>query len=492
MNLTALTPAITSVANTKFCSIGVGAAPLTKLSVCYTSPSSARKLKVLISAYACEPGRGSEPGVGWNTAREVAQQHQVWVLTSQTHRREIEAELRQRPIPNLKIIYLDPLGWIYDWSQEGRRPHWDVHLHSYLWQIRAYFVARQLHQQINFDLAHHVTYVKYSTPSLISLLPLPFLWGPVGGGESSPPGFWAELSLRAKLYETLRIWARRLGELDPLVRLTARRSDLIWATTAETAQRLLALGGHVQAANVQAANVQVVSQVGLNQAELAALTSYASTDPPPVRFISIGRLLHWKGFHLGLQAFAEADLPASAEYWIVGEGPEQAALQHLTQQLGIAHQVKFWHKLPRTETLQQLGNCLALVHPSLHDSGGLVCLEAMAAGCPVICLDLGGPAVQVTAQTGFKIAAHSPKQAVQDLAAAMTQLAANPELHSQLAQAGQQRAREFSWSKKAEQLSQIYQAMVDAAEAREPGWSGALNHSAKNNAKNNAGRNAGL
>src|SRR2546430_4418443 len=42
-------------------------------------------------------------------------------------------------------------------------------------------------------------------------------------------------------------------------------------------------------------------------------------------------------------------------------------------------------------------------HPSLHDSGGWVCLEAMAAGRPVICLDLGGPGYQVTEESGIKI-----------------------------------------------------------------------------------------
>ncbi|QYO68586.1 glycosyltransferase [Leptolyngbya sp. 7M] len=350
-------------------------------------------MKVLLSAYACEPNRGSEPGVGWNMAREIAQYHQVWVLVSHTHRDAIEAELNQRPIPNLHIVYLDPFGWVYDWSQEGKRAQWDVHLHYYLWQIKAYLVARRLHQTIGFDLVHHVTYVKYSSPSFLSLLPIPFFWGPVGGGESSPRRFWEGLSLRAKVYETLREASRRLGELDPFVHLTARRSCIAWATTEETAKRLHRIG---------AQQVQVLSQVGLNEAEISVLTDYASSESLPIRFISIGRLLHWKGFHLGLQAFAQANLPIEAEYWIVGEGPENQPLQELAQTLGVAHQVKFWNRLPRAETLQHLGTCLALVHPSLHDSGGLVCLEAMAAGCPVICLDLGGPSVQVTADTKFE------------------------------------------------------------------------------------------
>lgn len=409
------------------------------------------QIKVLLSAYACEPGRGSEPGVGWNIAREIARNHQVWVLTSNTHRSAIEAELKQHPVPNLHFIYLDPLGWIYDWSQEGKRAHWDVHIHYYCWQIYAYFKARQWHRTIGFNLVHHVTYVKYSSPSFVCLLPIPFIWGPVGGGESAPIAFWKDLSLRARLYEIARAAARRLGELDPFVHLTARRSCLSLATTEDTAKRLHQIGSR---------NIQLFSQVGLNEAEITTL-SRSIADRTTLRFISIGRLIHWKGFHLGLQAFAQADLPDDAEYWIVGEGPEFKRLQRLAEELAIVHRVKFWNKLARSESLQRLGECSALVHPSLHDSGGLVCLEAMAAGCPVICLDLGGPGVQVTSETGFLIPASDPEQAILDLAKAMTQLAAHPQLCNSLGLAGKQRVQEvFSWQKKASHLVNAYQRLL--------------------------------
>jgi len=148
-------------------------------------------MKILLSAYACEPNRGTEPGVGWNTAVALAQSQQVWVFTSNTHRAAIEAELAIRPVENLQFVYVDPLGWVYDWSQEGKKAHWDVHLHYYLWQIWAYFVGRSLHPTLGFDLVHHITYGKYSAPSFLSLLPIPFFWGPLGGAENAP-ALWVE------------------------------------------------------------------------------------------------------------------------------------------------------------------------------------------------------------------------------------------------------------------------------------------------------------
>lgn len=87
-----------------------------------------------------------------------------------------------------------------------------------------------------------------------------------------------------------------------------------------------------------------------------------------------------------------------------------------------------------------------------------MCLEAMAAGRPVICLDLGGPAVQVTEETGFKIKANTPEQAVSDIAQAMTYLASNPEVRLCMGKAGQKRVKEtFSWERKGRQLTQLYE-----------------------------------
>lgn len=418
-------------------------------------------MKVLLSAYACEPGRGTELGVGWNTAREVARYHEVWVLTRPDDgREEIEAELARNPVPNLHFVYftLPIWGGGWKWGQGA------FQIHYYLWQIQAYFVARKLHRQIGFDIAHHVTFVKYSTPSFLFLLPIPFIFGPVGGGETAPKSFWRDFSRRGKIYEMLRDLTRWIGERDPFTRMTVRRSALAWATTADTATRLIAMGGK---------NVQILSQVGLLAEEVAQLAQHPLPDRAPVRFISIGRFLHWKGFHLGLRAFAQAALPPDAEYWIVGKGAEASALQAQATDLGIASQVKFWDEMPRTELIHHLGNCLALVHPSLHESGGFVCLEAMASGRPVICLDLGGPAVQVTEETGFKIPAHDPEQAVQGLAMAMTQLAKEPALRSHLGLAGRQRVNAlFNWETKGKFLVGVYETILSQQGGKNAGSHG--------------------
>jgi glycosyltransferase involved in cell wall biosynthesis len=402
-------------------------------------------MKILMSAYSCEPGMGSEPGVGWNIAREVAKYHEVWVLTRPDESQDIiEAELARNPIPNLYFVYFTLPFW-----QNSRR--WGqsvgIQIHCYLWQIQAYFVARRLHQKVGFDLSHHVTFVKYSHPCFLSLLPIPLVWGPVGGGESAPVSFWQDFSWNGKIYEIFRSGAQWLGEKDPFVRLTAKKSAVVRATTKDTAQRLYNMGVN---------HVQIQSQLGLSTEDIKRLNQYEIANEPIVRFISMGRLLNWKGFHLGLRAFAQANLP-NTEYWIVGDGAEWHQLQTLVSDLGIARKVKFWGRLPREKALELLRDCHILVHPSLHDSGGWVCIEAMAAGRPVICLNLGGPAVQVTDATGFKITADEPYQVVRDLAAAMIHLIHNPELRITMGQAGRKLVNEnYSWQVVGERLNQLY------------------------------------
>lgn len=419
-----------------------------------------RRLKILMSAYACRPGEGSEPSIGWETVRQAVKKHDVWVLTRANNRPGLEAELAKNPLPGLQVVYVDLPEWASGWNRNQRA----VQLHYYLWQVMAYWKARQLYQDIEFDLLHHVTYVKYWSPSFLSLLPVPFIWGPVGGGEECPPSFQQTFSERGRRYEKLRNIARWVSEHDPFVAMTARRCAIARATTAETASRLQQLG---------VKQVQVYSQVGIAQEqldELASLESNTNGDvEQPIRFLSVGRLLHWKGFHLALQAFAAAVplLPDSVHYWVVGDGPERGRLQSLAAELGIASRVHFKGKLSRQETLGCFAKSLALVHPSLHESGGMVCMEAMAAGCPVICLELGGPAVQVTSETGIKVSTTSPEQTIQELQQAMVTLATDKDLQQQLGKAGQQHVKnQFSWEVKGDNFAKLYEAIAEQAEKK--------------------------
>ena len=362
------------------------------------------------------------------------------------------ARLSERPVTNLRVRY-HRLPAALEWlRQDSRRI--GINFYYYLWQIGAASVARRIATEVDFDFVLHSTYVRYWQPSFFVLLSVPFIWGPVGGGESAPRGMWRGLGIRGQLFEAARAAARWCGEHDPFVRLTARRSMLCFATTAATANRLRRLGGRV----VEIASV--VSPWGRRCAH-----AWRSTASPlgPVRFVSIGRLVRWKGFHLGIAAFTRADLPG-AEYYILGEGPDRKRLEGLIKQLGLSDRVKLLGPQPRESVLQQLGVAHVLVHPSLHDSGGWVCIEAMAAGRPVLCLDTGGPGEQVTAEVGIKIRPGDQGETVEELAQAMRRLAGDQELRARLGAAGKVRVQQrFTWETKIGCLLDRFNAEVARA-----------------------------
>lgn len=385
--------------------------------------------------------------MGWNLACSAARHHDVWVVTHTMHRSGIEAELRQRPVQNLHFVYyrLPNLG--------GLRLTPGGQLYYYLWQLAIYPLVRRLHETVRFALTHHVTYVKYWQPSLLSRLPVPFVWGPVGGGEAFPWPLRSHLRWHSRIYAQAREVARWCGEHDPLVRSTARRCRLALAVTHETSARLRALG---------ARDVRLFTAIGLTEQELSSLSRAATAPGGPVRFLSIGRMLHLKGFHLGLQAFAAARLPADSEYWLIGDGPELRRLKRLGAQLGIADRLRFWGEMERSRTLQMLAECHTLVHPSMHESGGVSCLEAMAAGRPVICLDVGGPRELTTDDTGFRIGVRHPQDAVTGIARAMTMIANDRALQARMGRAARERATSlYMWDEKGRVLDRLYRAICD-------------------------------
>jgi len=402
-------------------------------------------MKVLVSAYACEPETGSEPAVGWNCVQQIARFHEVWVVTRVKNRHSVAQALAKKPLPNVHWIFVDLPHWARFWKK-GQR---GVHLYYCLWQFLTYRIARRLHQKIGFDLVHHVTFVNYWMPSFLALLPVPFVWGPVGGGESAPCAFWSLFSVRGKMYEMLRGISRKIGELNPIVRLTARRAACAFSTTRETEKRLRSLGCR---------EVQVYSQVGLPTEEVIQLLRLPFREEPPFRLLSGGRLIHWKGFELGIKAFSQfqRQFPTS-EYWLFGDGPERRRLEKLAKKLNIAEKVTFWGNVSRSELFQKLAECDVLLHPSLHDSGGYIILEAMAAGRPPVCLDLGGPGVLVTLETGIKIPAVCPEQVVRDLAEALCRLANNPIFRAGLGHAARVRVKaHFIWDNKGIKLADSY------------------------------------
>jgi len=364
-------------------------------------------MKVLLSTYSCFPCKTSEPGNAWRAINEALREHEVWAVIADAHQyRELtEPVLAKNPLPNFHPVFfkLPPaLHWLSHRAATNA-------IHYHFWQENLRGLVRELHQKIQFDLVHHVTYGRYWSPSGLRELNLPFIWGPVGAAETPPREFVRELPLRYRLSEAARDGARNFCEQTEALRATARAATIAIGVTRESCAALQRLG---------ARRVERMPQLALTDEDLAQFAALPAPPPGPLRAICVGRHVHWKGFYLAIRAFAQfTQKKADAELWIVNDGPFRRELEKIAAQTGVAARVKFLGTLPKyADVLERLGQSHVLLHPALHEGFGNVCLEAMAAGRPVGCLDIGGPASQITPETGFAAPATNPAEAVATLA----------------------------------------------------------------------------
>lgn len=395
-------------------------------------------MKVLMSAYACEPNRGSEPGVGWNWALQASRHHEVWVVTRSNNRDVIERELAQNPNSNLHFIYHDLPRWARWWKRGSR----GVNLYYYLWQLTAVPRVREAHSQLGFDLGHHVTFVSFRHPSVLAWLDVPYVWGPVAGGEEAPRSFYATYGVSGAIQQAMRGVSNRLVRLDPFVRRTVSRASLIIAATQDTARLL--------------PNAKVVPAIGMDSASIPQRSDV--NDSNQLKLFYVGNLLYLKGLQLALRAVARAHARgASCIFTIVGDGQYRPELERLVSELGIEKLVEFRGNLPHDEVLALYSSHDVFLFPSLRDSGGFAVLEAMSAGLPIICLNLGGPGLAVTENVGIPVSPTTPKQVVEDLGDAIIQLANDPEIRRRMGRAGNERVQKFyDWEQKATVIDAVY------------------------------------
>ena len=155
-----------------------------------------RNVRILAIAYACEPRKGSEPGAGWIWSRMLACLGETWVITRSNNRSAIEEGLRNlSPDVGLRFVYVDLPEWARFWKR-GQR---GIRLYYLLWQIAALRRAHQLLGQLDFDLVWHLTLANAWLGSTGSLLPHPFVYGPVAAGPGMPWGLMPALGIRGTL-----------------------------------------------------------------------------------------------------------------------------------------------------------------------------------------------------------------------------------------------------------------------------------------------------
>lgn len=371
--------------------------------------------------------------MGWNWANELAKMgHSVCVLTRRNNRAAIEASLSAICAPaNLKFLYHDLPDWLMPLKKLV-----GTHLYYSIWQRSALTLARRQHQVERFDCVHHITFGSWRQTTHLHKLGIPLLIGPIGGAEMATLRLVQSLPAVAQISESIRYLINLIGLLNPTLRCALRSARVI-SKTADTQAWLMRIG----------VSSEVSLEIGIDTGSM--VTRDRGTGQGPLKLIFVGRLLGWKGVLLAISAVAQARAAgADVTLTIVGNGKLRVRCERLIAALGVEKSVTLVGSKPQSEVFALLASHDALLFPSMHDSSGNVILEAFGHGLPVICLDLGGPAMLVDSSVGVVVstAAKTAPQVCSDLAAVIGHIASDRQLLEQLSSDARKRAVHSSWA----------------------------------------------
>jgi glycosyltransferase involved in cell wall biosynthesis len=416
-------------------------------------------MKILVCAYACRPGAGSEWHVGWSTVESLATHHELCVLTHIFNRKDIESTLPSLPWKDrVRFIYLGRrIPWCHnrliarlqDWAEIRR------------WTKLAASVAKNLVSKEHFDAGHHSTIATWRIPSPLVGLGLPWIWGPIGGGVDFPRSFLPVLSPLAKAFELLRIAANAVGRRSKALQRCAQNASLVFVNTPETRKVIHRLGAHES-------RIRDLSQTFLTDERLRALQPEDKKWPAhgeKVQIVAGGTLEGLKGVSLALQALAQCKAQGLRfRYRYLGRGSEMGHLRALADKLGIGGDVRFGEWLEGADYVRALQQAHLYLLPSLREGVPVTLVEAMAAGCVPIVADCGGPALVVDDTSGIRVPVTDPDKMTDDLADAVTTLSSDVERLAAMSRAGMRRIGEqFS---KAKYLSSLTAALESVARSK--------------------------
>lgn len=409
-------------------------------------------MKILLSAYACEPNNGSEPEVGWQMANEIARalpEDAIYVITKANNRKVIE----QEGYPdNLKFYYYELPSWLSFWKKGGR----GIRTYYYLWMIGA---ARNMkRKKITFDIIHHVTFVNDWLPSFFSLLKNEnnkFIWGPIGSHDPIDGKFLD--GKKRKIVEKIRIF----------LQLFFRNIDPAFYFCKNKANCIIGINKNVKNKLKLKSDKWFISEPAIGMKKTVVMErGVIEKNDNKFLVVSVGRLLYIKNFKLTVRVFAEFLKNNSdavhATLQIIGDGEDRGSLETLVQELGIVDRVEFVGKIPLQEVQEYFTHANVFLFPTLENAG-FVILEAMSHSLPVLAMDYGGPQQFVKNNTDKQlVTSEQPYDAiVKTLAKNMEQLYLDAELRRKIGEQNRQDVLEnFTWEAKAQKIKDVYKMVT--------------------------------
>lgn len=413
--------------------------------------------KVLITAYAANPYKGSEDGSGWNIIRHVAEHVDVVAITRKNNRPHIEKYLSDNRLAantscRLQFEYFDLPYWLRFWKKGSR----GALLYHYLWHLGVVFFI--LKKGIRFDLAHHLNFHNDWTPSFLWLLGKPLVWGPIGHHHKIPAEFLKPYGFRAWLSDR-KLWVlkKAFWTLDPFLKITKRVAGKILCMNSSVAEVL-----HVPA-----------DKHVLMPPTATEKPTQPAIETQDFRVLSVGRFVPLKGFDVTVRAFARfyhrqpAEVQRKLKLTLIGKGPEEQRLRQMAKEAQLPEGVmEIIPWIERSELPKYYASSKAFFFPS-HEGAGMVVVEALSYGLPVVCFNNYGPGEFTDDGCAIRVPYDKYETCLNRFAEGLERLYYDDELRKTMGENAKQRYfKLYTYEGKATQIVQLYGALVGCVSAK--------------------------
>lgn len=396
---------------------------------------------ILVSAYGCEPLKGSEPGVGWNWVLQMARHNKLHVITRANNQEFIEKYLPSDVKENIIFYYYDTPRFIKRFKNKAK----GLYFYYFFWQIGIVPLAKKIVRNNHIDYAMHLTFGSMWMPTFLPFLKVPFIWGPVGGGDCEPKSFLKLLAPKQRFIQSFRYVMNGTSLLNPFIFIPALKASAILCRTENSAR---VIPGCFRS------KVKVILETAM-EGDIFKYKKQERADGK-IRFISIGRLLPNKNILSAVRALQYLPEELQYEYYIIGSGSQKKAIVAEIEFQKLSDRVKIIDEMPRNRVLEELQMADIFLFPSLREGGSWALMEAMVIGLPVICLNWAGMSITTDDSCAIRLPVTNPEQMPKDMAEAIVKLVENPELRRQMGENGRKRIQTvFNWEAKGQFMEEL-------------------------------------
>ncbi|MBR2705299.1 MAG: glycosyltransferase family 4 protein [Clostridia bacterium] len=399
-------------------------------------------MKILYSAFECNPYRGSEAFCGWSWVINMNKYHEIFVITRNENKKDIEKFCKENDVKNIHFYFCDvsdKINLYYKYNKFFMQ-------YYVLWQNAAYKMAKKICEVNEIDIIHHITLGDFRVIGKMWKLKTNFVFGPLGGAQYIPKSL-NKYSKGHKLNEAYRKMINSFKIIDFRYRKAIKKTKKIFCANEETLNFMNRITNEEKC--------ELLTENGIND-----IYVHEKNDCEKIRIIWLGRIVYRKGIEFLIDSLKYIETSKKFEICLYGndQGNEVNKLTKKAKELGVADKISFCGKIEHTEINKIYNDADFFVFPSLRETTGTVIFEALSHGLPIVGLNQNG--LKLIANEKCAILVDTDCENIQlQFGKAIQRMIDDDKLRKELSKNAYDEIKKYTWENKIKSISRLYEKM---------------------------------